>query len=64
MAEENQEVHHHHHHRHRKDDSDRFRERQLKASRNKKILSNLLFTVGCILAIIIILAVVWLYTNE
>lgn len=51
----------HHHH---KDESDIFRERQLRAVKNRKLYSRLLFAVGCIVAVVIVLAVMWLYTNE
>lgn len=54
---------HRKHHRH-KDESDIFRERQLRAVKNRKLYSRLLFTAGCVVALVIVLAVMWLYTNE
>ncbi|MBM6993419.1 MAG: hypothetical protein I3J02_09190 [Prevotella sp.] len=64
MEEENKHSHHHHHHHHYRSSSDRFKEHQLRVNRNKKIFSRVLFILGCIIAIAIIIAVVWLYTNE
>ncbi len=55
--------HHHHHHHHKKDDSDRFREHQLRSIKRKKTISRVLFTVTCIVAVAILIAVFWLYTN-
>ncbi len=56
-------THHHHHHHHR-DESEIFKNRQLKSKKRAKIFSNFLFTTGCILALLIIITVLWIYTNE
>lgn len=54
----------HHHHHHHQDASDIYKQNQFHARRRHWIISNVLFTLGCILSVLIIIAVVWLYTNE
>lgn len=54
----------HHHRHHQKDASEIFKEKQLGARRRRKVCSDVLFALGCVLALLIILAVFWLYTNE
>lgn len=64
QPQEHHHHHHHHHHEHRKDDSDRFKEHQLNSIRRKKTLSRALYIAMCVLAALITLAVIWVYTNE
>lgn len=54
----------HHHHHHHQDASDIYKQNQFHARRRRRIISNVLFALGCILSVLIIIAVVWLYTNE
>jgi len=57
-------THHHHHHHHHKDEADLFRENQAKARRHKKQFSELLFWGMSLTAVIVVLAVFWIYTHE
>lgn len=58
-------MHHHHHHHHHPDESEIFKNRQLRSKKKRaKVFSKVLFTLGCILALLIIITVFWIYTNE
>lgn len=52
-----------HHHHYDSDDSEVFKIKNLGAQKRRKIMANVTFTALCIIAIIIIIAVVWMYTN-
>ncbi len=58
------DKHHHHHHHHHKDDAEKFKDEQLRAQRLKKSFSKILFYAGVVVATVIVLAVLWLYTNN
>lgn len=56
-----------HHHRisergkHREDFSDKFKNENLQARKRRKFWANTLFLAGCVLAVVIMIAVVYLY---
>lgn len=50
-------------HNHHKDQSEIFKEQQLRAIRRRRVFEKALFTISCIVAIVIILFVCWIYTN-
>lgn len=56
------EHEHHHHHHHRKDGSSRFKEKSLNAIENRKKMEKIIKTVLMVIAIIMGLAVMVLYT--
>lgn len=59
-------VHHHHHHHHHHehlDDSERFKRHTLNSAKMRKRFFNGLFMAMCVLAVIVVAAVVYVYTN-
>ena len=56
------EHEHHHHHHHRKDGSSRFKEKSLNAIESRKKMEKIIKTVLTVIAIIMGLAVMVLYT--
>lgn len=52
-----------HHHHYDSDDSEVFKIKNLSAQKRRRIMANVTFTALCIIAIIIIIAVVWMYTS-
>ncbi len=54
----------HHHHHHHIDDAERFKQHQLRAHHRKKVLSKVLFWTLCVIAVMVLCAVYWLYTHE
>ena len=57
-----QEHHHHHHHHHKKDGASLFKERSLANIRRKKLIEKVLKIALIIIAILMALAVVFVYT--
>lgn len=58
--------HHHHHHHHRKhgmDDAEAFKQHQFGEQRRWKLLKNITFYGMLILAILVVLAVFYVYTH-
>ena len=51
-----------HHHHIDRDDSEIFKLKSLSAQKRRKIMANVTFTALCLIAFIIIIAVVWMYT--
>ena len=62
MAEQQQQQHqHHHHHHHHKDDATRFKERSLNAIVLRRKLEKWLKVIVMVLALIMILATIYVY---
>ena len=63
MAEQQQQQqqHHHHHHHHRKDSATRFKERSLNAIVLRRKLEKWLKIVVVVLALIMVLATIYVY---
>lgn len=61
MAEQHQQHHHHHHH-HRKDGATRFKERSLNAIVFRRKFEKYLKIALTVLAILMVLAVIYVYT--
>jgi Co/Zn/Cd efflux system component len=59
-----EEIHHHHHHHNQVDETGLYRKRKLSKIKQKKILSNLLFTIMCFIAAIIVVVCIWIYTTD
>jgi len=56
-----QSQHQHHHHHHKKDESEKFKEHQLRMTSLKRQAANITFDVLCILAIVVVIAVLVVY---
>lgn len=66
MTEEHQHRHHHTssgYHHHHIDDAERFKQRQLRAVRRKKVFSKILFWTLSGVAVVMLFTVYWLYTH-
>mgnify|MGYP000850081227 CR=1 FL=1 len=65
MTEEHQHRHHHTSsgHHHHIDDAERFKQRQLRAVRRKKVFSKILFWTLSGVAVVMLFTVYWLYTH-
>ena len=61
MADQHQQHHHHHHH-HRKDGATRFKERSLNAIVFRRKFEKYLKIALTVLAILMVLAVIYVYT--
>lgn len=63
MSEQSNSTHHHHHRRHQ-DSTTRFRNHQLKAAQRSKTYERMIFIAVSAIAIIVVLAVIWVYAND
>jgi hypothetical protein len=61
MAEQ-QHTHHHHHHSHKSDSAHSFKKKSLAAIKRRKVIERVLKIALCIVAIIMAIAVVLVYT--
>lgn len=59
MAEE---KHHHHHHHHKEDDATRFKRKSLASIKRMKVIKKWSFRVLCLLAVLMAILVVLVYT--
>ena len=67
MTENTERAAHHHHHRHRhhhKDEADLFKEYQLRVVQRRKQFVKMLYILACVLAALVSLGVLWVYTQE
>lgn len=55
---------HHHSAHHHRDDAEIFKQQNFRAIKRRKVLSKLLFTLLTTIAILITVAVIYLYTTE
>ena len=62
MSDSQKQQHHHHHHHHRKDSATLFKERSLNAIVFRRKLEKYLKLVMIVIAVLMIFAVVYVYT--
>lgn len=66
MASDNnihEHHHHHHHHHHSMDASEEFKRSQFRSQKIRKVLSKVMMAILTIVAICVMLAVFYVYTN-
>lgn len=61
---QHQHYHHHHHHSDRRDDAEVFKNKNLRASRRRKLFARVLYYTMVAMAIAVSLAVFYLYYIE
>ncbi|MCR5574219.1 MAG: hypothetical protein K6F78_05295 [Bacteroidaceae bacterium] len=62
MAESKNTEHHHHHHHHKKDGASLFKQRSLASIERKKMIEKVLKITLIVIAILMAIAVVFVYT--
>ena len=63
MADRHEHHHHHHHHQYKESDPEKIMQKALFNKKNRTLFSRILFNVLCVIAAIIVLFVIWAYTN-